>query len=378
MRLTLLIPTLDRSGAEKQFTLLARGLRERTDWELEAVALTRGGPYQDVLERNGIRVTVLGKRFKFDPVCLWRLKRLLRERPPDVLHSWMFTANTYARLAAGKRPPFSVVVSERCVDSWKRRWQTRIDRWLIERTDCLLTNSTPVAEFYHELGYPPRMTRVIPNGVEVRNSDDLFPGNQLREELRAEWEIPYDARVVGYVGRLAPQKRVKDLIWAFHLLRHLTDNVYFVVVGDGPQRRDLEHYAARSGCDARVRFVGHRDEGAEVMRTFDLFWLASEFEGMSNSLMEAMATGIPCIASEIPANQELIVPGQTGDLFPVGDSLALAQLSDRLLHDDQRYRAISEQARTTMRAGFSVERMVERHLDLYSSLLDSPRPAKND
>ena len=101
MRLTLLTPTLDQSGAEKQLTLLACGLKEATDWDIEVVALTRGGPFQQVLETQGIPVTVLNKRFRFDPICLRRLKSHLAQRSPDILHTWMFTANAYGRLAAG-------------------------------------------------------------------------------------------------------------------------------------------------------------------------------------------------------------------------------------------------------------------------------------
>lgn len=373
MRLTLLIPTLDRSGAEKQFTLLAQGLRERTDWEIDVVVLTRGGPYQETLEQAGIPVTVLGKRFKLDPFCYWRLQQHLKDSPPDLLHSWMFTANTYGRLAAGKRPDFKVVVSERCVDSWKGRWQTRLDRRLISRTDCLLANSTAVAEFYREVGYPSHLIHVIPNGVERSESAD----QNARTRLREEWRIPANARVVGFVGRLAPQKRITDLIWAFHLLRHLMEDVYFVIVGEGPERDDLEDFACRASCDELIRFVGHRADGAAVMPAFDLFWLASAFEGMSNSLMEAMAAGVPCLASDIPANRELIEPGETGELFPVGDSLALAQLSDRLLNHNELYQSISVRSRTKMQTDYSVDQMIERHLGIYNSLLASRHSAEN-
>ena len=147
MRLTLLTPTLDQSGAEKQLTLLACGLKDTTSWDIDVVALTRGGPYQDVLEDHGIRVTVIGKRFRCDPSAWWKLKRYLRQTSPDILHTWMFTANAYGRLAAGSNPRFKVVTSERCVDSWKAGWQLRLDRMLIKRTDRLLANSTPVADF---------------------------------------------------------------------------------------------------------------------------------------------------------------------------------------------------------------------------------------
>ncbi|MFG0294392.1 MAG: glycosyltransferase, partial [Maioricimonas sp. JB045] len=100
IRLLLVIPTLDRSGAEKQLTLLARGL-PRDEVSVHVVALTRGGPYADELRAAGVEVTVLGKRMKFDPRALRDLKRLVREERPDVSHSWLFAANAYARFVAG-------------------------------------------------------------------------------------------------------------------------------------------------------------------------------------------------------------------------------------------------------------------------------------
>src|SRR5436190_20818472 len=145
IRVTFLIPTLDRSGAEKQLVLLAAGL-PRDRFLPEVIALTRGGPLEDDLERANVPVTVLGKRGKFDPRTLRVLKKRLRENPPDVLHTWLFAANAYGRMAAPKGLAVRKVVSERCVDSWKARWQLWLDRRLLGRTDALLANSESVAK----------------------------------------------------------------------------------------------------------------------------------------------------------------------------------------------------------------------------------------
>jgi hypothetical protein len=112
--ITFLIPTLDRSGAEKQLTLLACGL-PKDRFQVEVVALTRGGPYEDDLRKAGVRVMVLGKRRKFDFATLGALRRRLRDQPPDILHTWLFAANAYGRLALPSKRKFKVVVSERCV-----------------------------------------------------------------------------------------------------------------------------------------------------------------------------------------------------------------------------------------------------------------------
>jgi glycosyltransferase involved in cell wall biosynthesis len=367
MRLTLLTPTLDRSGAEKQLTLLACGLKESTDWDIEVVALTRGGPYQQVLEDKNVPVKMLNKRFRFDLVCYRRLKSHLAERAPDILHTWMFTANSYGRIAAGRHPPFKVIVSERCVDTWKSGWQRCTDRFLRKRTDRLIANSKPVAEFYRDLGIDESIIEVIPNGVAIPPP----PDPEVRRRLHREWNLPENAKVVGYVGRLARQKRLDDLMWGFQLFQQLSDNTYFVIVGDGPERSRLEDLAIRYTCDHLTRFVGHQPNAAELMPAFDLFWLASDFEGMSNSLMEAMAAGIPAVASDIPANRELVVPGVTGELFPIGERMVLAQQSDRILNVPETYDSMSAASVERMKQEFSVQRMVERHRDLYDRVLAS-------
>jgi glycosyltransferase involved in cell wall biosynthesis len=367
MRLTLLTPTLDQSGAEKQLTLLACGLKDTTSWDIDVVALTRGGPYQEVLENHGIRVTVIGKRFRCDPSAWWKLKRYLRQTRPDILHTWMFTANAYGRLAAGPNPRFKIVTSERCVDSWKAGWQLRIDRMLIKRTDHLLANSAPVAEFYQQVGYPKETLSVISNGVKIPSPRNL----ELRQQLHAKWNLPQGARVVAHVGRLARQKRIDHLMWSFQQLQQLSEKTYFVIAGEGPERAHLEDLAIRYTCDHLVRFVGHQPNGATLMDGIDLFWLGSDFEGMSNSLMEAMAAGVPAVVSDIPANRELVIPEITGELFPLGNRTAVAQLSDRILNNSSKYQLMSEASAKRMRTEFGIEQMVTRHRELYERLMNT-------
>ena len=379
IKLLLVIPTLDRSGAEKQFALVAAGL-PRDEFDVHCVALTRGGPYAADLEAHGIPLTILHKRFKFDPLALGRLRRLVERLSPDILHTWLFAANAYGRMIAGKpsapgRPPRpQVVVSERCVDTWKSGWQRWLDRRQIGRTDRLIANSRAVADFYREQGFPSERIVVIPNGVELPRED--APGFDRAAAL-SDFDIPADAAVIGYAGRLARQKRVKDLIWGFQLLRQVVDRpVYFLIVGDGPERARCERWGRSFGCTHLLRFAGHRDDASRLIRLFDVAWLASDFEGMSNFLMEAMACGIPVVASDIPPNRELVVDGQTGFLVQVGDSVGFSQFTDRILADPDLARRLGAAGRERMRREFSVTRMVEAHAELYRGLARNGPPAE--
>ena len=367
-RILLVIPTLDRSGAEKQLMLLATGL-PRDQFDVHVVALTRGGPYAEDLKQHGIPLTVLGKRWKFDPICLWKLSRLIKSWKPDVIHTWLFAANSYGRLVAGgrRRPP--VIVSERCVDTWKSGWQLLLDRWQISRTVRLVGNSQSVAEFYRQQQFPPERIRVVPNGIELPEAASAMSVDE-RDRRRAQLcGLPPGAKVLGFVGRLARQKRVIDLLWTLVLLENVRDDVYLLLVGDGPEREWLERFARDLNIEKKVIFLGHRQDIPSLLPLYDVFCLASDFEGMSNSVMEAMAVGLPVLASDIPANRELVVEGQTGYLIPVGDRAAYARAALSLFERPDMSERLGAAGRQRMATDFSVARMIEGYVRIYREVI---------
>ena len=362
MKLLFVIPTLDRSGAEKQMTLLATHLPSH-EFDIRVVVLTRTGPFEEDLNSFDIPVTLLHKKGKLDPIALLKLRKVIQEWKPDIVHSWLFAANSYVRLITGKKPAPKVIVSERCVDTWKQGWQLKLDQWQISRTTKLVGNSQAVAEFYRNLGYPKELVEVIPNAIVP------YEGKHLdRLALRKELQLPEESKLIGYVGRLAHQKRVDDLLWAFKVLRSLRKDVHFLIVGDGPLSENLKRSAIQYECAEQVHFLSHQENGAAFMPLLDLFWLASEYEGMSNSLMEAMLAGVPVIASNISANRELILNGETGILVEVGDAVGFAQFSDRILADDHYAAQLGNAAQIRMESDFHLDLMIERYANLYRNI----------
>lgn len=361
LRVELLIPTLVRSGAEKQLTLLACGL-PKNEFDVQVTCLTSGGPYEEELQQAEIPVTILGKKFQFDPLAWWRLKKHLAARKPDVLHTWLFAANSYGRMALPATSRAKIIVSERCVDSWKS-WQLWFDRRLVKQTDMLVGNSQAVVDFYRPLGYPESKLRVIPNGVECPPLPTIS-----KEAFLAELQLPPEAKIAMFVGRLAPQKRVTDLIWAMQLLRQADPRAYLVIVGEGPLRNSLEDFTREVEVTRHVRFLGHRSDAASLLHHADAVWLASEFEGMSNSLMEAMACGRPIVASAIPPNQELIHHGENGYLVNLGDSAGFTQYTFKLWNEPDQAMLLGSAARSKIESEFSVSQMVSSYADLYRNI----------
>ncbi|MEX0725254.1 MAG: glycosyltransferase [Planctomycetaceae bacterium] len=372
IKVMLVIPTLDRSGAEKQLTLLATGL-PRDEFDVEVVALTRGGPFADVLTQHHIPLTILQKRKKLDLRALTALRQVIRDHRPDVVHTWLFAANAYGRWAAGKNPSPKIVVSERCVDVWKSRWQLWVDRRQFPRTEHLVGNSSSVAEYYRGLGFPAERMSVIPNGIVCPALPTDEERETIRQSLLKELALPSGTRLVAYIGRIAPQKRLRDLIWAFELLRQIVPSLKFVIVGGGPERADLEQFARDMRVDDDVLFLGHRDDVSRLLPAVTLFWLASDFEGQSNSVMEAMAAGLPVVVSDIPPNRELVTDQETGMLFPVGATKELVTAAKKILDDDQLARRLGAAARARMENDFSVTKMVAAYADLYRRVHNQPR-----
>ncbi|MEQ9069599.1 MAG: glycosyltransferase, partial [Gimesia chilikensis] len=230
----------------------------------------------------------------------------------------------------------------------------------------LVGNSQGVVDFYREKGVPDSLLRVVPNGIVL---PDTTVNEAVRSQLYQEHDIPPNARLIAFVGRLARQKRVEDLLWALQLIRQMNGDIVLLVIGDGPERAKLEQLAHKYTVTPNVRFLGHRTDVDQLFPLFEVFQLASDFEGQSNSIMEAMSYGIPVVASDIPPNRELVVHGETGFLTSVGDSTGFAQFAERILADPQLAKDLGNAARKRMQEEFSVDKMVEGYARLYREVL---------
>ncbi len=278
-----------------------------------------------------------------------------------------------------------VLASERCRDPWKSWRELAIDRLLARGTRAIVVNSPGVRDFYVREGLPPGLFRIIPNGVplpedapslEFASSSGAAPPDVAgRAAFLAELGLPPEARLIALVARLWPQKRVKDAIWAADLLKVLFSDVHLLIVGDGPERAALERYRRLCHIDDQVHFLGHRDDVARILPHCQLLWLTSGYEGMPNAVMEAMASGLPVVATDIPGVRDLVVPGETGFLAPVGDRAALAKHAYRLLEDPLLARRLGAAGRERVAREFSVETMVARFASLYRELLAPARSA---
>jgi len=360
-----LIPTLDRSGAEKQMVLLAKGL-PRDRFRVEVATLTRLGPFEAELKAGGIPVTAIGKHFKLDPIALLRLARFLKTRAFDVVQTWIFAANTYGRVACRMAGVPVVVVAEMAVDLWKGRSERFIDRRLATWCDRLVGNSHAVVDFYRRLGVPEDRLAMIYSGT-----GDLDPPVVDPRAIRASFGFDAEAPLVLFAGRLAEQKRVDDLLKALDLLQHVQPDVRTVIAGDGPLRDQLEETAHAYHLDSRIRFLGHRDDLPRLLAAADLVVLPSAYEGLPNVVLEAMRFRKPVVATAAPGTTEAVVDGQTGLLVPIGNAPLMARAIRNIVRDPILARRLGEAGRARIEAHFRADSMVAQFAELYENLARS-------
>ncbi len=356
------VPTLDQGGAEKQLCLLASHL-DRKQFETHVVVLTHSGPREQFLREHDVALHFINKRGKFDPFAYRRLKVLLDELRPDIVHTWLFAANSYGRLAARAAKVPVILAGERCVDPWKGWWQIAVDRWLLSNTSAVVTNTSAITDFYASRGLPTERFVVIPNAVELPAITPLTAA-EVCERLK----IPIRKKIVMSIGRLWAQKNYQDQIWAGEMMHVGYSDVWYVIVGDGPERQRLLHYRDQIRGEEAVKFVGHRTDATELLSGADVLWNGSLYEGQSNTILEAMALGKPVVATDIPGTRDIVQPDVTGYLYALGDVGRLTRQTVHLLNTPELAASMGLAGQQRVREHFSIERMVQAHTELYLRL----------
>jgi glycosyltransferase involved in cell wall biosynthesis len=232
-------------------------------------------------------------------------------------------------------------------------------------------------DLVRHVGMPEGRIEVLYNGVDLGRfrhggsaAGDAAAGipdeaTGERAAIHAELGIAPGALVIGSVGRLVPVKNYGLLLRAFAQAGLARRGAHVLLVGEGPERAPLDALARELGIEANVRLAGHRDDVQRLLPAFDVFVLPSVSEGMSNTLLEAMAAGVPAVASEVGGNGEIVRDGIEGILFPSADQEALQAALGRLVDDAATRRAMGAAARERAQSAFDLKVMVGRYERLY-------------
>jgi glycosyltransferase involved in cell wall biosynthesis len=356
-----LITELNVGGAERALARLLTRIDRRQFDPVVACLYGSQSPVAGSIRALGLRVVDLGMTHKWRLDALVRLYLLLRDERPTILHSSLFHANLAGRVL-GRLAKVPVVISGERTMGMESQGRYLMNRWTLSLVDCVVCVSDQVAAFCRQrIGVPPEKTAVIPNGIDFPDPATMLD----KAAARLRVGLPVDGVMVGTVARLDPVKRLDVLLGALHRL----EGVFAFVVGYGPEEQRLKEMAEKLGLGERVRFAGYQQDVWAWLAACDVFALSSDWEGMPNAVLEAMAAGLPVVATAVGGTPDVVVQGATGLLVPPDDAKALAAALDRLIHDPGLRRTMGAAGRQRVRARFSLQQMVERTQALYRELL---------
>ena len=372
----ILVLALSVGGAERTIVDLVNGLdRDRYDvtiWSVFDTNPLAADLADDVpIETLGVTATHGDERYEItgaaNPIqyalAPLAFLRAVRRHRPDVLHSFLVYDNFTARIAGLVSSETTVITGERGFHNSSRRLVKAADRATIGLSDVVVSNSRSGAHYYADRGVDRESLRVVPNGRDLSTYRDAS-GEGLRDEL----DVPPDAPLVGTVGRLVERKGHYDLLRAWTTVVERVPDAHLVVVGHGPECDGLDTAARTLGVDERVRLTGAREDVPALLDVFDVFAFPSHWEGLPGALQEAMAAGLPIVATEIDGTDELVTHGETALLVPPHDPTALAVAIQQVLADRGVATALGERARSVAFERYTREAMVERFQRLYAEV----------
>jgi len=364
-----LIDTSGPGGAETVF----KNLFERFDGEgYRSLALVTAGSWvQGALLESGAEVHESDSKGSFNLPYLRHIVGLVRQAGVDLIQAHFFGAGVYASLAGLITRTPVVTILHGSVDVPQNDRMLRLKAAAINMgTDRLVTVSGRLKnELLARTSLSAKRMCVIHNGVDTTR---LKPGRS--DKLRGELGLADDALVVCALGNIRRAKGYPHLIEAAALVGAVAPHVHFVVAGEGERRGQLMsallEQADALGVASRVHFLGYRDDTLEVLRGSDLFVLPSTSEGFSISTVEAMACGLPVVATRSGGPEEIITPDVDGILIPPADPAALARSVLGLVADPGRRASLAEAAVATASRRFSLSTQLAAYEALYGGLLD--------
>lgn len=354
--------SLSPGGAERLVIDLSRTLAPIVRSSI--CCLDEAGPWAGTARAAGVPVDVIGRRPGFRPGVGLKIAALAKRRGANVIHCHQYSPFVYGAIAGLRQPGLRVVFTEhgRLSDApptTRRRWVNRV---LGRRPDRIVAVSAELRDHMTAEGFLNSAVEVIHNGIDPGSPPTLTARAAARERLG----IPEGALLVGTVARLDLVKRLDVLIAAFAGVHARVPGSRLVIVGDGPERARLEALAEATGVAPAVSFAGMRDDAREVLVGFDVYVNSSASEGVSLTILEAMAASRPVVATRVGGTPEVMADGRTGVLVPANAPDEIADAVIGLWRDAARRRALGEEAREAVVSRFSLDRMARDYHAAYA------------
>jgi len=365
-RLTYLITDLQVGGVPLHLYRLATGMAAAR-YDVRVIALADEGPVGAMLRQAGVSVDACEARSPRDVRALARLYKYLRRSRPDVLHALLFHANFAARLvgpAAGV--PVSRIICEIQTVERERAWHLALDNLTCRLCRFEVGNSPSVLEHLARHAHIPRSRlRCVWGAVDADRFASARPLDRRTLGVRA------DEQLIVWAGRFDPVKGFEEMIGAVARVAQRRP-VRFMLAGEGAYRPRIEALIRTHGLNERVALLGNRPDMPNLLATADVFLFGSRTEGLPNALLEAMAAGLPVVATDVPGNRDLITHERTGLLARPGSAESLADGLERVLDRPDWAQTLGRQAQKWVVENFDASSFVPRWEHVYSSLIETP------
>lgn len=363
-RVLFLITGFNYAGAENQIVQLCRGFRAK-GYSIALVSMIDPVAYLDDLKELEVQIHSLGMAKGIpDPRAIARLRRLIVEFKPDVVHSHLVHANILARITRlFVKMPLLICTAHNINEGGRYR------ELLYRLTDPLCELTTNVSDkavhrYIDKRIVPKHKIKFIPNGIDVNQ----FEGNAERERKRIDQELGLDSDSFIWfaAGRIVPEKDYINMITAFAKMIETYPNSTLLIAGIGPERDEMEQLCSDKGIQGRVHFLGIRRDIPQLMNAADAYVMSSKWEGMPIVLLEASASALPIVATDVGGNREVVQDNMTGLLVRPGDSDHLCeQMVNMMAFDQDTRKAMGAAGRQFVREHYSMGVIVEQWTQIY-------------
>ena len=365
-RVLQVVLSLSPGGTERLVIDICRRLGHGFD--VSVCCLDGEGAWASELRDRDIEVIALNRRSGFRPEIGRQIARLAEERGVDLLHCHQYSPFVYGRLAKYWLPRLKLVYTEhgRLSDappSWKRQLVNPV----LSRFDGpIVAVSDELRRFMIDSRFPRERVAVIHNGIDTASLPS--PGDRHRAQTLLG--LKDESFVAATVARMDPVKDFPCLLDAFALVRQVVPHAVLLMVGDGPERAALTERAQQPDLAGSVVFLGLRPDVRAVLPAADLYVNSSISEGISITILEAMASGLPVVATAAGGTPEVLADGSAGVLVPIRNPIRLAQAMISLAADPGARATLATLGRRRVESSFTIQRMVAEYARLYHGLLD--------
>lgn len=376
-RILFVIETLFSQGAAQQLEILATALANQ-QYEIHIAVLGQKTEEPKRWTDAGINISFLNPD-DATPLHTLRdgfhvtreLRRLIQTLSPDIVHTWCGNAELLTLIAtqdfptANRKNRFRLISTELFLQPKKRFTRQSAENWMSERVETMVVPHDSVRKHLVENGYRESRIKIVPNAIA-----DIEPANdraKTRSALLRKLDLAQSTLLVGSVAPLVHRSRLKDLIWATDLLTCIRPDLHFIIIGSGPQQKQLKRFAALTEAKSHIHFMGHPESPERIVASLDVYWHSHLRDPLSGNLLAAMANGIPAISVLGEGTGEIIHHQETGFAVNFGARDEFARWTKYLIEQTESAKQLARQGESFVQSHFKASTMIDGYLAIYGN-----------